>query len=143
MPTIERAEVPLAEVLAATPDDAATRKVTEAHAPYEQWKFVGREIGRIWMQHPDTRCESIASLFADFKAWLTMPERTTSERNRYTRCLAAVSDGSFQRVWTNPIVLGAAAQIHDGKHRLVSTYEFSITARDVSISVFWGRRRGP
>ena len=128
----------LDEVVAATPDDPATRKVTETHQPFEVWRLESPDdLGQVRMQLPTGEGGTIAELYPAFLAWIDAPERTPEERARYFERHHDV-ETEAHREWTKAIVLGPGRQIHDGKHRLLAAYAHAIAGIEVSLDVFWG-----
>lgn len=129
----------IAEVLAATPDDSASRSVTENHQPFEIWLLEGAcDLGRVRMQLPTGECGMIAVLHCRFAAWINAPERPSAERDRYFQRCSEIANGTYKR-WHRPIVLGPGLQIHDGKHRLLAAYARTIAGEPLNLEVFWSR----
>jgi hypothetical protein len=128
----------IAEVRKATPDDPATRSVTENHQPFEIWLLeVAGDLGRVRMQLPTGECGTIAELHCRFAAWVNAPERTPAERDRYFNRCREIENGTYNR-WLRPIVLGPERQIHDGKHRLLAAYARALAGGPLNLEVFWG-----
>src|SRR5438270_13131438 len=125
-----------AEVLAATPNDKATRAVTEKHQPFEVWLLEGADdFGRVRMQLPTGELGTIVHLHAQFLAWVEAPERTPEERARYWDRYADIEGGEHVH-WPRSIVLGPEQQVHDGRHRLMAAYSHPMAGRHVSLEVF-------
>ncbi len=92
----------LAEVLAATPNDAATRRVTENHQPFAVWLVEGAgDLGKIRVQLPTGEFGTVAELHAQFLAWVSAPERTPEEQARYWDRYHDIKGGMHEN-WLRP-----------------------------------------
>jgi hypothetical protein len=62
--------VTLDEVLAATPDEEATRAETRRSNPYGLWRLAAADLQSVGAQHPDGTMDTIAALFPSWLQWL-------------------------------------------------------------------------
>lgn len=129
----------LDEVLLVTPEDEPTRDAVRACAAFGVWSFDRDDIGRIGAQLPGGNVGPVASLFAEWTAWL----RSSDPRAPWSNALHSgfvylLREG--QIFSARPIILGDAMQIHDGRQRLFALFEFlGEHGRGRQFEVFWDR----
>jgi hypothetical protein len=131
------------EVLAANPEDEATRDIVRTRTPFGIWLFDGPDLGTIGAQLPGGKIGTVSALFAEWTEWL-------GSSDPQARWSAALHSGFVhllrqgQVFAVRPIVLGEAMQLHDGRHRLFAAFEYlRELGNGRSLEVFWDRVRSP
>jgi hypothetical protein len=131
----------LDEVLQATPEDELTRAIIRACLDFGVWSFDREDIGKIGAQLQSGTTGTVASLLAEWKAWLRSPDpRVVWSNAVHGAFVQLLRQGESFSVL--PIVLGPSMQIHDGRHRLFAAFEVLGERGDSScVEVFWDRVR--